>query len=57
METAGQIKRITQDLKIPFVFKSSYKKANRSRLDSFTGIGEKEGLEILRDVKKHYKFV
>lgn len=52
VETAGHISQITQKLKIPFIFKSSYKKANRSRLDSFTGIGEKEGLEILRNIGK-----
>lgn len=49
---ASQIRDITDKLKIPYIFKSSYKKANRSRLDSFTGIGEKEGLEILRDIRK-----
>lgn len=49
---ASQIRDITDKLEIPYIFKSSYKKANRSRLDSFTGIGEKEGLEILRDIRK-----
>ncbi len=52
LETARHINKIADKLKIPFVFKSSYKKANRSKLDSFTGIGEKEGLEILRDIRK-----
>jgi 2-dehydro-3-deoxyphosphooctonate aldolase (KDO 8-P synthase) len=51
-ETAIELKRITDDLKIPFVFKSSYRKANRSKADSFTGIGDIEGLEILSEVKK-----
>ena len=40
METAKEILRITSSLEIPFVFKSSYRKANRSRGDSFTGIGD-----------------
>lgn len=51
-EVAHHINQITEQLKIPFIFKSSYKKANRSKLDSFTGIGVKEGLEILRDIRK-----
>lgn len=50
-ETASKIKDITDDLKIPFVFKASYRKANRSRLDSFTGIGDKEALEMLARVR------
>ncbi|MFW6327452.1 MAG: 3-deoxy-8-phosphooctulonate synthase, partial [Bacteroidota bacterium] len=49
-ETAETLKRITGKLGIPFVFKSSYRKANRSRLDSFTGIGDLEGLKILKEV-------
>ena len=51
LETAKSIKSITDELAIPFIFKSSYRKANRSRIDSFTGIGDKEGLEILQKVK------
>lgn len=51
-EVASHIHRLTEKFKIPFIFKSSYKKANRSKLDSFTGIGVKEGLEILRDIRK-----
>lgn len=51
-DTARKIIEITDKLKIPYVFKSSYKKANRSRNDSFTGIGDKEALEILRDIRK-----
>jgi len=51
-EVAGKILDITNKLKIPFIFKSSYKKANRSKLDSFSGIGDKAGLEVLRDVRK-----
>lgn len=52
MQTAERLKEITNNLKIPFVFKSSYRKANRSRIDSFTGIGDHEALEILAQVKK-----
>lgn len=48
MQTAERIKSITDKLQIPFVFKSSYKKANRSRLDSFTGIGNERALKILK---------
>lgn len=51
MEIARELKRITEELEIPFIFKASYRKANRTRLDSFTGIGDEEGLEILKKVK------
>jgi len=54
-EVAEKIVAITDKLEIPYIFKSSYKKANRSKLDSFTGIGDKAALEILRDVKKYFK--
>lgn len=53
-EVAEKIVDITDKLGIPYIFKSSYKKANRSKLDSFTGIGDKSALEILRNVKKHF---
>jgi 2-dehydro-3-deoxyphosphooctonate aldolase (KDO 8-P synthase) len=53
-EIAEKIKTVTDKLKIPFIFKASYRKANRSRLDSFTGIGDEEGLEILAKVGKHF---
>ncbi len=49
---AEKIREITDRLSIPFVFKASYKKANRSRLDSFTGIGDEKALKILRDVSE-----
>ena len=49
-EIAKKIQGITDRLEIPFIFKASYKKANRSRLDSFTGIGDTKGLKILREV-------
>ncbi|MCT4614678.1 MAG: 3-deoxy-8-phosphooctulonate synthase [Marinifilaceae bacterium] len=50
MEIAEKIVDITNRLNIPFVFKGSYRKANRSRLDSFTGIGDIKALEILKKV-------
>lgn len=51
-ETATALKNITSVLNIPFVFKASYRKANRTRSDSFTGIGDIKALEILADVRK-----
>ena len=51
MYTAEHLKKITMDLKIPFIFKSSYRKANRSRIDSFIGVGDQEALKILEKVK------
>ncbi len=45
---------ICDRLEIPYIFKASYRKANRSRLDSFTGIGDEAGLEILAKVGKHF---
>jgi len=53
MEIAEQIYRITESLEIPFIFKASYKKANRSRTDSFSGIGDKKALELIRKVGEH----
>lgn len=51
---AEKIKTITDKLSIPFVFKGSYRKANRSRLDSFTGIGDEKALKILRKVSETF---
>lgn len=51
---AKRIYEITNRLEIPWIFKGSYRKANRSRLDSFTGIGDKEALEILKAIKERY---
>jgi len=53
MDVAGELKQICADLEIPFVFKSSYDKANRSSHASFRGPGMDEGLRILGDVRKH----
>tara|TARA_Y100000589_G_scaffold312141_1_gene332183 strand:+ start:23566 stop:24372 length:807 start_codon:yes stop_codon:yes gene_type:complete len=50
-ETARKLKEITEKLEIPFIFKSSFKKANRSRIDSFTGIGNEKALTILQKVR------
>lgn len=51
-ETAGRLKEICASLQIPFVLKGSYRKANRSRLDSFRGIGDGKALGILGDVRR-----
>ena len=45
-------KKVCHRLEIPFIFKGSYRKANRSRLDSFTGIGDKKALAVLQKVGK-----
>ena len=47
-DIASKILKITNKLNIPFIFKASYQKANRSRLDSFRGIGNKKSLEIIK---------
>ena len=50
MDIAGRIVEITNKLQLPYIFKGSYRKANRSRLDSFTGIGDEKALKILKKV-------
>ena len=50
LRIAEKIVGITRELHIPYVFKGSYRKANRSRIDSFTGIGDEKALRILRKV-------
>jgi 2-dehydro-3-deoxyphosphooctonate aldolase (KDO 8-P synthase) len=52
MDTAGQLKEITSSLGIPFIYKSSFDKANRSSGTSFRGPGMDKGLEILADVRR-----
>ena len=52
LETATEIKNITAELNIPFIFKSSFKKANRTNLKSFTGLGDSESISILKKVKQ-----
>lgn len=54
LEIAGKIKKITDKLGIPYVFKGSYRKANRSRVDSFTGIGDEKALQILQQVRSTF---
>ncbi len=46
---------ITDKLKIPFIFKASYRKANRSKLSSFTGIGDEKALNILKQIRNTFK--
>ena len=53
MDVAGELKAICASLDIPFIFKSSYDKANRSAVDAFRGLGMEAGLQILADVRKH----
>ncbi len=54
LRIAEEILRATDKLKIPFVFKGSYRKANRSRIDSFSGIGDEKALRILRKVSETF---
>lgn len=53
-QLAESIKKITEQLKIPFIFKASYDKANRTSIKSFRGPGLKKGLGILSNIKKKY---
>lgn len=54
MRIAEQVVNITDKLQIPYIFKGSFKKANRSRIDSFTGIGDEKALKILRKVSETF---
>ncbi|ADV47872.1 2-dehydro-3-deoxyphosphooctonate aldolase [Cellulophaga algicola DSM 14237] len=54
MRIAERIVEITDKLKIPYIFKGSFKKANRSRVDSFSGIGDEKALKILRKVSETF---
>ena len=54
LDIAAHVSEITRKLDIPYVFKGSYRKANRSRIDSFTGIGDIRALEILRKVRETF---
>ncbi len=54
MRIAEKVLKITDKLKIPYIFKGSFKKANRSRIDSFTGIGDEKALKILAAVGKEF---
>lgn len=53
-ETAGHLAELSDKYRVPLVFKASYRKANRSRSDSFTGIGDIRALEIIEKVRKHF---
>ena len=53
-EIVERLIEITDRLQIPFAFKAAYRKANRSRVDSFTGIGDWEGLELLGQIRERY---
>ncbi|MDR0612204.1 MAG: 3-deoxy-8-phosphooctulonate synthase [Dysgonamonadaceae bacterium] len=55
MNIAEKIVEITKKLNIPYIFKGSYKKANRSRVDSFTGIGDTKALHILKKVRDTFQ--
>jgi len=55
LETAGKLKELTQELGVPFIFKSSFDKANRSSRASFRGPGMEEGLRILSEVKRQLR--
>ena len=55
IEVAGQLKEMTDKLGIPYIFKSSFDKANRSSNKTFRGFGISEGLRILQEVKKQIK--
>lgn len=54
MRIAEKVVGITDKLNIPYIFKGSFKKANRSRIDSFTGIGDEKALKILRKVSETF---
>ena len=53
-DIAGEVKNISAKYNLNYIFKASYRKANRSKLDSFTGIGDLKALEIIKDVKEHF---
>ncbi len=54
-ETASTLKRLSDTLRLPIIFKSSYDKANRSSINSYRGPGLKEGLRILREVRERFE--
>ncbi len=54
MHTAERLVAMCSRLSVPLIFKASYRKANRSRMDSFSGIGDEEGLKILKKVKDSF---
>ncbi len=54
MEIGERLARICDNLELPFIFKGSYRKANRSRIDSFCGIGDEKALKILEKVRREF---
>ncbi|NRR92737.1 3-deoxy-8-phosphooctulonate synthase [Winogradskyella undariae] len=54
LRIAEKVIKITDKLEIPYIFKGSFKKANRSRIDSFTGIGDEKALKILRKISETF---
>ncbi len=54
LRIAETLVKITQKLSIPYIFKGSYRKANRSRLDSFTGIGDEKALRVLKNIRETF---
>ncbi|MCO6494455.1 MAG: 3-deoxy-8-phosphooctulonate synthase [Bacteroidetes bacterium] len=54
MQVAEHLTKVTDKLRIPYIFKASYKKANRTRLDSFTGVGDELALKWLEEVHKEF---
>ncbi|MDO8972268.1 MAG: 3-deoxy-8-phosphooctulonate synthase [Saprospiraceae bacterium] len=55
IDIAGQVNEICQRLRIPYIFKGSYRKANRSKRDSFTGIGDEKALQILQKIGETFQ--
>lgn len=53
-EIAGRVRELCAQFSIPYIFKGSYRKANRSKRDSFTGIGDEKALNVLRSVGGHF---
>ena len=54
LRIAERVVQITDKLRIPYIFKGSYRKANRSRIDSFTGIGDEKALKVLARISKEF---
>jgi len=54
-DIAGQVNELCQRLRIPYIFKGSYRKANRSKRDSFTGIGDEKALQILQKIGETFQ--
>lgn len=55
LKTAEKLKEITSELKLPYIFKASYDKANRTSIDSYRGVGIEKGLSLLAKIKKEFE--